>query len=260
MCAARLIAQASARMDRTTAGSLMVTDIRESARQESVNSLVQLSCICAILAVAAGLFRYDLEVRNAKLTSWLPPALLRCATRQHSQVGPELRVRRNRRALWLCRPGHGLHSLQIVVLRPIASMKKKLAQLSSNPLANVASTASAQSSSNANPVDSVVEESETFVTEVSKLSALVTWHCFSNAHPHFMNLVFVPVSHRQPPCLYDTLNTFLARMAQTSLPKTSTKAAPANSLYVPSIACARAAHSPGIGQIRPPGGRRVQPP
>jgi hypothetical protein len=47
-------------------------------------------------------------------------------------------------------------------------MKKKLAQLSSNPLANVASTASAQSSSNANPVDSVVEESETFVTEVSK--------------------------------------------------------------------------------------------
>jgi hypothetical protein len=79
--AASLIAQASARMDRTTAGSLMVTDIRESARQESVNSLVQLSCICAILAVAAGLFRYDLEVRNVKLTSWLPPALLRCATR-----------------------------------------------------------------------------------------------------------------------------------------------------------------------------------
>jgi hypothetical protein len=51
-------------------------------------------------------------------------------------------------------------------------MKKKLAQMSINPLANVASTASAQSSSNASPVDPVdskmVEESETFVTEVSK--------------------------------------------------------------------------------------------
>jgi hypothetical protein len=259
MCAARLIAQASARMDRTTAGSLMVTDIRESARQESVNSLVQLSCICAILAVAAGLFRYDLEVRNVKLTSWLPPALLRCATRQHSQVEPELRVRRNRCALWLCRHGHGLHCLQIVVLRPIATMKKKLAQMSSNPLANVASTASAQSSSNANPVDSVVEESETFVTEVSKLSALVTWHCFSNAHPHFMNLVFVPVSHRQPPCLYDTLNTFLARMAQTSLPKTSTKAAPANSLYVPRLHVPELHTALALASARP-GGRRVQPP
>jgi hypothetical protein len=60
-----------------------------------MNSLVQLSCVCLILVVSAGLFRYDLEVPTC--TDYLPPAPVRpdCRVRRHIETPSSFRKRRS---------------------------------------------------------------------------------------------------------------------------------------------------------------------